>query len=65
MRIPALLLPLDFQFEKMRGAGNARIVVADGLLALAGELGVVEAEPGLREGAQVGLDGRLVLGGRG
>ena len=45
----------------MGRAGDARIVVADGLLALAGELSVVEVEPGLREGAQVGLDGRLVL----
>ncbi len=45
----------------MRRAGDARIVVTDGLLALAGELGIIEAEPGLREGAQVGLDGRLVL----
>jgi len=45
----------------MSRAGYAGIVVADGLLALAGELGVVQAEPGLREGAQVGLDGRLVL----
>jgi len=42
-------------------AGDARVVVADGLLAPPGELGVVEAEAGLDEGAQVGLDGRLVL----
>jgi len=45
----------------VRRAGYARIVVADGLLALAGELGVIQAEPGLREGAQVRFDGRLVL----
>jgi len=42
-------------------AGDARVVVADRLLALAGELGVIEVDPGLYEGAQVGLDGRLVL----
>ena len=34
----------------MSRGGYARVVVADGLLALAGELGVVEVQPGLREG---------------
>lgn len=45
----------------MSRAGDAGVVVTDGLLALAGELGIVEAEPGSGEGAQVSLDGRLVL----
>ena len=49
----------------MRGAGDARVVVPDRLLALAGELGVVEIQPRLDERAQVGLDGRLVLRRRG
>jgi hypothetical protein len=41
------------------------VVAADGLLALAGELGVIQIEPSLREGAQVSLDGCLVLRRRG
>jgi len=46
------------------GTRYARVVVADGLLALAGQLGVIQLHPGLDEGAQVGLYGRLVLGRR-
>ena len=45
----------------MSRAGDARVVIPDGLLALPGELHIVEADLGFREGAQVGLDGRLVL----
>jgi hypothetical protein len=45
----------------MSRAGDARVVVADGLIAVTGELGVVEVKPGLGVGAQVGFDGRLVL----
>lgn len=49
----------------MRGTRHARIVVADGLLALRGQLVIAQVEPGLHEAAQVVLDGRLVLrGGR-
>ena len=49
----------------MGRAGYARVVVTDGLLALTGQLGVIQLDPGLDESAQVGLDGRLVLGRRG
>jgi len=48
----------------MRRARNARVVVADRMLALPGQL--VERQVGARrdEGAQVGLDGALVLRSR-
>ena len=49
----------------MSRAGDAGVVVADGLLALAGELGVVEVEPGLddyyRENVIGGLDAFTVV----
>jgi hypothetical protein len=46
----------------MRGAGDARVVVADGLFAQRGERGVVPVEVGLDQPAQVVLDRALVSG---
>ncbi|HEU5204140.1 MAG TPA: hypothetical protein VFU17_07585, partial [Candidatus Limnocylindrales bacterium] len=47
----------------MGGAGDARVVVADRLLALAGELSGGQVQAGLDEAAQVVFDLLLVLGG--
>src|SRR5215472_4057433 len=55
---------VDPQVEEVGRAGDARVVVADGLLADPGQLLVVEIEPVLDEPAQVVLDGPLVLGRR-
>src|SRR5215471_1009723 len=53
------------EVQEMGRTGYARVVVADGLLAPAGQLGVVQVQVGLHERAQVGFDGGLVLGRRG
>src|SRR6516165_8325851 len=61
---PAALRSLDAQVEEMSGAGDARVVAADGLLAFPGELLVRKLEPVGDECAQVGFDDPLVLRGR-
>jgi hypothetical protein len=55
---------LDGQVEEVRGAGDARVVIADDALAQPGELGVRGGgapEPFVRGGAQVRFDRSLVL----
>src|SRR5579872_5235245 len=55
---------IQIQPQEMGGAGDARIVVADRLLAESGQrlLGALEVRGD--DFCQVVLDGRLVLGGR-
>src|SRR5215813_1813188 len=61
---PAARSPaVDPQVEEMGGAGDARVIVPDRLLASAGQPLVVEVEPVGHETAQVVLDGPLVLRG--
>src|SRR5579883_1947775 len=54
-------LPLDLQAQEMRGAGDARIVVAHGLLALPRQLIPRKVQIGRDKFPQVALNGLLVL----
>ena len=56
---------LDLQIQKMGGAGDAGIVVADSLLAQPGELFLWQADVAGNELIQVMFDHFLILGGRG
>src|SRR3972149_11188759 len=55
------LLPVYPQGEEVGGAGDAGVVVADGLLALPGEGRLREVDARINESPQVRLDGLLVL----
>ena len=54
---------LQVELQKMRGAGDARVIVAHHLFALPGELFVRQIQALAHKLTQVGLDGPLVLGG--
>src|SRR5579883_1072189 len=56
---------LDLQFEKVRGAGDTGIIIADRLLTLPGELVLRQVEMLLDIVTQIILDGFLVLRRRG
>src|SRR5271166_6452648 len=55
----------DAQVQEVRGAGDARVVVADGLLALPLQLVFLDCKMGLDKLPEVTLDGFQVLRGRG
>ena len=55
---------LNRQIEEMRGAGDARVVVADALLAAIADDVVGLVQQRRRDRRKIGLDARLVLRGR-
>src|SRR2546423_9120135 len=61
---PAASAAVDLQLEEVRRAGDARIVVADRLLAAQPQLVVGQVDVRFDDRPQVLLDRELVLGGR-
>jgi hypothetical protein len=59
--MPQSQVPTGAWVQEMSRTRDARVIVADGLPAPAGQLGVVQVHVRLHEFAQVGLAGRLVL----
>jgi len=52
---------VEFQLQEMRRAGNTRVIIADGLLALPGERRVGRVQTLRNIAPQIGFDGLLVL----